>query len=1840
VLFTAGAFRRLAAPRSLAAPPLTIETPASACAAPTGDTLFEVDRNDAALEGPVELNATVPGISGKLRATFYSSPAEEENWTEITAGEGEGEVSGPFDTFNAPNGDFDFCVVVEKVGEGGTTVQHVAVARDRLIANRVTVVALAKPSVFLHGKVALETKLITGVEAPNLTAATFEYKPSGKGGAWTAIETVPVTLVEGGEHYAYRLNTPFDTTALAPGHYDLRLVAVPEEGKAEFVSAPIRELFVDNTPPTVTMESLPSPLGGDVTLVAHASDTLPNGEPGPGIRSVTFERSRTGVAAFQKIGAVTASSGSNTYSYLLHTEAIPNGVYDFRVRAADRAGNSPTVSSVVSGIDIQNASFGPPVSSRVSGVTPPANKITMLGAVKDGGEPETLAYGFTSAPPGLGPGGHPLEYTASPNQLVLLRYTQHEGWQVHEVLDGEHGEAFRLLEPDKVAAIEVNGAITPSGEGWLWLAELPTEAGAAPAYGLFHRGAGPNQPFELDHEATETVGRTLIGWKQAKPHNSLDVSLHLGEEGGQVSGLLTVGGQPETTVALPGPHGSETVSVVEQLSYWALAGGDWKPETASPRNTAELPSTFPTLSPGDKLTLPAADASGAGAGWGALCDQGCSGRGMLLGHFETEGDGEVHWSYSSTGLDALDLTAGLAQGASVEPKALKAEDNGEGGAVWIGARVHPAHSEQFEVVARYDRAKRAVTNSWCSLPEVVENNCQEELGAAAVPDAVFPGEKAAVALKNQTIHVFAHERWSSYSAPGYVGQGDPENLFSPTEEGGAAFTAPGEGWLAGDSALGHWSPEAGAAALTPWPVPDRFTLTSIALPPAADIPPGGPGRIGEDALAVGLGGATVSYEPSIGWLAQPLPAGARRVNLFGVAFNGRGSAFAVGQGGVILHWNGSTWSTDPASSALTGSQLNAVAFARSGEGWAVGVNGTILHYDGSSWSRETKLASGIDVTSVAVAGNEVFAVAGDNLWTRGSDGTWHEVDIEKEVGSELAPGEHLGPSPVRLVAGLPDGGLLVAGRSLLLAREGPPPNHLQLAAQPLEGIAVALAPFREADGHLRALASVAPPAFGRADVAGYPPGDGELLRETAGGWEDLSRGQFAGREVRPGSDGALKSDPVLALATDTAGEHGWVVGGYAGTVDAARQGTTESLAIRSSGWQTAAIWRYDAGGGAPPPALTSSPPSLPDEPDTVSFAFYSSPVCFESCASTVGAQPDVNLYGAASEIAGFAAQPGGPVFAISGGDAQVGEFQGGPDLAHMQELLSPLAGVPAFSALGPRDAGSGTDAANSWGEAFAESPPPFGQGSPAGAVAPVSSQAPTANGDAHRYYSFNAYQNGGTIRVIVLDNSKGSLQASSEAAGEPGPAQFEWLQGQLNQVVAEEQGIGQRIPVVVITALSLRRAIGASDGEAVASVLARRGVAAVFTTNETQRNEHHFVPEIPRSGEVPIPEYEGGSLSYQQSGNNGVLWYDASVNTQTGQVQVWGVPVINSLALKPLNGLNAQRSQTLQFEAIARRPAGSLATIEEQSPPAPGYENYVAIPSSSCGECVSASYAFTSSDPTIGNFVEASGPGSPYPKLDGHGHPIPSAASGLFCAYNAGTTTVSITAGLLSYSLPVTVQPGGFGAPCGTVVPSYGLPVERVLTPRVRSPIRGAAAPPPPPPSPLSGALPAHLALPPPPAPAPALAPPPPAVKPPAPKPPAARPPARIEPAPTPVSEPVAVAPAILPTPTPPVEPIPPGASGYAQSPSAAERREKAEKEASQSAFTTRPPVPRPTTIGGRAASAASGGTESPWYYWALGATTLLALILSARGLRPRSRARPALLDLPPRAPERRHGGR
>jgi hypothetical protein len=289
--------------------------------------------------------------------------------------------------------------------------------------------------------------------------------------------------------------------------------------------------------------------------------------------------------------------------------------------------------------------------------------------------------------------------------------------------------------------------------------------------------------------------------------------------------------------------------------------------------------------------------------------------------------------------------------------------------------------------------------------------------------------------------------------------------------------------------------------------------------------------------------------------------------------------------------------------------------------------------------------------------------------------------------------------------------------------------------------------------------------------------------------------------------------------------------------------------------------------------------------------------------------------------------------------------------------------------------------------------------------------------------------------------------------------------------------------------------------------------------------------------------------------------------------------------LEAQNGTLLRRSNTALFAALARRPrAGNQARNETNHRTT---DPYIPIPSSCVGtECANGifpEYTFTSSNPDIGGFVEenlaATNPhltplqnakGEPVrdeprnatgeltrngqfevngkgEEVNEDGEVLQGAQSALFCAYNAGTTIVTINAGGLSSSLPVTVQAGSVREPCGTV-PLKHLPAASQT-----------AAAPVPPPAPAPAPAPAGPA----PAPAPVPLPPPPAaVIPPA--------PARLTPTlpppfflPPPLTAPVL---AFVPPPVPtPARPTPPSGTSAVTSPIEVAEHEDEEESATES---------------------------------------------------------------------------
>lgn len=1727
----------------------------------------------------IRLTAFAAAASGRTitEVDFQISPAGLNQWQTFATS-----IVAPYsatldstDTTYVPqNGPYDFrAIATDSAGEQGVS----AVVQNRVVANGASYVALAPTGTPLRGTVKLTATPEVGGSVPD--TVTFETCPVATNclanpSQWTTLATVQQQL--NGSRPTPDVTT-LDTTGLADGSYDLSVTAGDASGDA-FVGGVVGDVLVDNTPTTTTLANPGGSLSGVVTLTASAQDT------GSGVASVKFESSPAGADTWTTIGVATSAP----YTTSFDTQQLANGSYDLRVEATDNAGNT-AASPVVAGVEVSNLASENFADLTLTNYIAPATNIHLLGEIAGSPNHETWALGETNAPPPTIDGA-PLPYTAQGDgQWVLLRYTDDTGWEIVDVLRNQDGSPYQL-DPTQPAV--VSGQMTGSGEAWITLTQGNQAA-------VFHRL--PGGPFELD-PATKTLSPLLLGGA---------AQVRLGQTAnGTTYGIIVPSSQPLPFQSGTAPSPIGPVQVSAGLEFGELFNGsnfngqscvDWCVQDAP------LPADYTAPSGGDTIALKAADPTGPGTGWAAL--QSANTPTMILARYDQNG-----WHFlASTGLDALDDTdefaASSQQSASnggiiaVTPTAIRADSSG----VWVSATLN-AGGPSGQLVARYDTSSGQVVDSWCTSLPRQSLECAQPLDPshpAEVPDAVFDtpqGEVAdALSTTANTVDVYAHGTWTSVTAPGFGGFNGGEALF----------VDPTDGWLVGTNALAQVSAGPPPSQLASWPEANRNPLLSVALPPgqSTTATPG--------ALAVGLNGTALHYDASAGWQVNPTPPRAHHIELYGVAFAGSSSAFAVGQEGTILRWDGSSWSEDPQSVSLTTATLNAVAFGADGQGWAVGSNGTILHYDGTAWSTEQIDAADANrnITSVAVAGQDVFAIVGGNLITRSPDGTWQQVN------PALLPSPAPPLGSLKLVSGLPDGGLVVAGKSLLMVRESSSAS-LEYAPESFQGIPVALAAFRDPSGSVRAFVSVAPPIQTVAglltdDVGGFPSGDGDLILQTGSGWDDLSRAQYPAESSSAKGDGVVQPDPVLAVAASPDGSHAWAVGGYSGTHAADGIGTDNILSARPSGWLASAIWRYDAGGSVQSVAVTPAQPSLPATAGTVSFAFFSSALCKIQCAAVQNAQPDVNLRTAAGQIAAFAQQPGGPAFAMLGGNAL------GPnaaDLASLPGLLSPLGSLPTYAAYGPLDAVPTQSDPLAWADAFADAPAPFGPGAAPAAITPAGSGDPT--GPVNKYYAFNVSQNGGTLRAIVLDNSAGSLEASA-------PGQTAWLSNELT--AAQAAGL----PVVVFAAEPLNTG---TNADAVAAQLAAAGVLAVFTTSggaagsrQAQQDQVAHVPADAAPGAPQIPEYEGATLTYQQPNNNGVLWYDVSVDTAARKVTVKAIPVISSLALEPLDGLSVARSSTLSFQAIGRRPPGTIATTPED-PTFPGYAQYVGIPSSTCSGCIGPSYSFTSSDPVVGDFVVASAPGSPYPKLSASGATTHSSTSGLFCAFNSGTTTISVTSGLMSASLPVTVAAGGFGPPCGTVPGGTRTDIitvpGRTLTEPGSNP--GTGSPVPPTGQPSSPFVQPKISIPPPPhavvvpAPTPTPAPAPKPSKPPS-KPVVHTPPQVLASTSTPVQPAlVGIPPVVLPLIPPALTPVPPGGATVSAQ-AAARREEKARKHARQSAFVTRP----------------AGTSGDDWFYPAAGVVGVLALLLSAGGLRAGPRPKLALLELSqPLDTSRRRGRR
>ena len=1280
------------------------------------------------------------------------------------------------------------------------------------------------------------------------------------------------------------------------------------------------------------------------------------------------------------------------------------------------------------------------------------------------------------------------------DETVLLRHAQGTGWQVVPVADGE-GEGLGFSGTPGFT--DGGGVVLLSADGSTILTSDPG--------GAFVQAPTP---------PSTGTGAVL-------------------ESGESPSGTFAALEEPTATGALVVPAGlSSTDPGV--LHY---DGAQWTREPICTRYDATEPEP---CTHANRLSVKAIAADGPQNAW--LLASGTGGALLLFKRTTPAGSAPAVWvqSQPASWAPSGDLVSALKSG-----QMLTVSSQG----VWVDATLHTPTVSSADLSLLLDASSPStVLGTWCypeaacgqsslgeRLPENYASFAWSEPGGLGT--RIIAGLEGGALLRFQGSGSFQYVLGGGASA-------------SPD----AAFASPEEGWVSAGGGQGAsleritTTPETPAlGAEQAWPLPFRRPLLAIAPEPGT-----APGDPNAQALAVGDQGQIARYIPGEkpGWIPEYLYNAAGAVQtprLRGVAWPEPERAYAVGDEGAMWLWRRETdlWEPDPAEPLGFHADLDAIAFSPldPAVGYAVGKQGALLAYD-KTWTQQA-LPPGLeqaDFTSIAFAGSEALAtyrmVGATGTEVGGlivNEGAGWQIDPSAQALLAQLPN----PSETVLskVAGLPDGGAVAAGPGLVIERDSASsPWHFSPEPLPEAQNIAALAAI-QAGSEVRALVSIdlsplsnpnnpEPGSILELDqipppIAGQPAGligpdplpvTGYVVRQTAEGWQDLEQQAYPNTSSPLNTDLPNWPDAVLALDVDPSGTEGWAVGGQ--TAGLIEKSSLTSVRLTT---QTATAMRLGPG-PAPPQSSGAAIPTPAEEAklkakeatedekkqealpltaeekravsgEQVTFAVGGNAQCAGPCADLAneGPGPDAWLSGAVSSAARI---PGVRAFLYTGARIAEGAGQSLNASEFEREMLAYAGDLGGAGSLPVRVAASPSDVDSAGG--LSTFTFVLGGDAPARSV-PPGTEPPPAGSSA---YVYDSEGEGGSVRVIVLDYA-----ASTLVLGE-----LKWLEEQLD--AAHAAGV----PAIVMGNADIVKPNAPNhpaDAAAVERALLERGASAYLFDSPGENLKLQI-----RSGEEAIPAYGTGTLGYvpppvrpeEFLGASGYLLVSVNVaqrNKTTNRAPVTVlpslIPDISRLALDPTDGTLLRRSQVALFQALARRPAGGLELMNPNDPElAP--DPYVPIPETcigaDCAQFIEPAYTFSSSEPDKGNFVQQE-PNSLNPRavLEGpDGKPIPDPHSGLFCAFNPGKPTVSITTGGLTYSMQVTIQAGSVEQPCGTV-PLVNPPAREVSasapvaalppsTPPASSPTPLAVVAPPPPP-----VLP--LATPPAPPPPPRVVPPP-----------------------------------------------------------------------------------------------------------------------------------------------------
>ncbi|MDW5597977.1 hypothetical protein VSS74_26720, partial [Conexibacter stalactiti] len=1274
----------------------------------------------------------------------------------------------------------------------------------------------------------------------------------------------------------------------------------------------------------------------------------------------------------------------------------------------------------------------------------------VMGAATAGAAGETWAYRqapldlpLLQEPAGLlafGPVANP---TSPSQQLFFERYDDATGvWSAAQTPVDEQGQPYRGPRPNAASA-----RITPRGGGVL-VGSDPQRARGSQTVVLVRNATAPGDRFTALPQPPADI---VLPADELTREPAEALAQEDGEGHVALAAYDTAAGRTGLFVGLTGRPAERAVA------HWD--GSAWSRETIElPTETAASFSILAigATSPDNAYLLARTDAT---------LEQG-----VVLYARVADDDG-IRWVPRQLAAPLFEQARTAASGVELLSafdgdllQALTVTADG----LWIDGELQLDGGRHSDFTLHWSRTQERVTGSWCdaTAPDGAAL-CDRPLGLrfgrrAGYRSFAFAGEGFGSRVLTNPLAEGGDDTsnagtWARFDGERFTRQPGAGDNYRAS----GGFVSADRGWIEGP------------VQVTDAPTPSRFAQWPVSLraPLAAIVtaPDGVRGSLASGALAVGASGAVARFTPGGGWEREFLLSSTGAVSapqLRAVAWPEAGRAYAVGDLGAMWLWRSETglWERDAAAPIAFDGNLMGVAFAPGDgqRGYAVGRAGVLLAY-GKTWEQQV-LPPGFeraDFSSIAFAGQQALVAAGSDVLL--NDGSGWRVD----TGLHELLARSTSQARIVTVAGLPDGGAIAAGGGVVFVRDSATAAWRPSAAPLPAATVVAAAPVRVGE-RVRAIVSVTPGATWPIPTVLPPPdpelpdpvlppfalpGDGYVLRETDSGWRDEQRTAYAGVT----NDKPQKSDPVAAFALDPVSGAGWAVGGWSGQPDSAGRGTSASgsgATVRAR-VQTAAITRY-APDAVPESPIGTAAAGVALEPGTVTFAVAGHATCDGPCSLLAGAGlgPDRAVSALVDSLRPLTGLAGGPrALLYTGGRLPTTSATAtpAPDSARLAELLaqSPL---PVFGAVSAAD--SLGDSVAGFRSAFAGMPAPFGTAAaPPGAI-------PVGNGDTsigtRTHYAVDSSGGNGIVRVIVIDNSRGSL-AASDPYQVPLEPQEPWLRATLQDARA------QGVPAIVVGSRDLNtrfvpRSNVADDGDAIARLLVDEGASAYLY----ERPEEQRVTQIPAGGAQTIPAYGTGTLGYRSPianaqqpeqadavfGDSGYLLLSLDLlrrdpATNRAPVSVRMQPLIKQLSLAAIDGTLLRRSRPALFQGLGRRPLGGdrwgPISASDGSPNPTGADPYVSFPAAlclqaNCGTRLTPEYRFSSSDPDVADFV-AVDPNTANlrkPLQGADGKVVTDATSGLLCAFNPGRTTLTVSAGGMSYSQVVTVQTGSVQQPCGT----------------------------------------------------------------------------------------------------------------------------------------------------------------------------------------------------------------